>query len=259
MGPKASDSIQARLEPGHPFFAVIEEAYRQFGRKKPNDLEVCECCMDPQTRREFFNHPIRDLPLHDLREWYFAAADPGWVSQPLWQYLLPRILEVLAAGEPVSEISVEISLSRHTTGDPALWSAAQWAVLDQFQRRFLERAMIPANPSAGRLAHLRLDDALCMFRLSGWPLLDLIAQVTAMPGLALAERLWHDWCGDFWPGYGAIALTSFWPAGDNTLVHDFYTSLALQERMEALVLAEDAAPLVAEHALAVMQVIADNR
>lgn len=232
MTGKLPDPIEAIVQSGHPFFELIEEAYRVFAYPKPKSTEVCErCCMDPKIEADFFNPQIRNLPLSYVRDWYFAAYDPNGVAKETWAYLLPRILEILAAGEDVATFGIEVSLCRHDTGNPGNWSANEWSILDRFQREYLQTAIEQGSNS--------VDDVLCMFRRGGWPLHDLLDQVAAAPDANLAERFWRDWCHGLPQGDGSIWITAFWESHDNTAVFDFYTSPELYDRMEALALADD--------------------
>ena len=100
-----------------------------------------------------------------------------------------------------------------------------------------------------------LDDVLCMFRLGGWPMEDLLEQVAAFPDDVLAHRFWRDWCEHHVPGREAVWITPFWEAPDNTAAYDFYTSPEIHARMEALALADATDPELAAQASAVVGVI----
>jgi hypothetical protein len=247
MTSRPSAQAEAKLPPGHPFFDLIDEAYRVFAYPRPSSTEVCACCMDAKILADFFNPPIRDLPLGYVREWYFGAYEPSGVAKGTWGYLLPRLLEILAAGEDVSPMGIEVSLNRFETGNPAHWSKAEWGILDRFQRLFLQ-----AYVEQGKDC---LDDAICMFRLAGWPLADLLDQVASIPDDKLALRLWSDWCRHGPSGYPNIWITAFWENSDNSAVFEFYTSRAMYERMEALALADDVDPALAVMAAAVAELI----
>ncbi len=94
------DKATGKIGPDHPFFELIEEAYRVFESPKPTETGVCvKCCMDGKIEADFFTPPIRDMPLHYIQDWYHGAYDPEGVPKAVWEYLLPRILELLAGGE----------------------------------------------------------------------------------------------------------------------------------------------------------------
>lgn len=247
MSRKQQKPLKAKIASDHPFFEIIEDAYRVFDYETPTSIEVCEgCCMDADIEADFFNPPIRELPLHYLRDWFFAACDPKGISKRTWGYLLPRILEVLAMDDDPANVGLEVSLNRFQTGVRENWSDEEWDVLDRFQRAYLDR-------EARRETEF-LDDTLCMFGLAGWPLDDLFGHVLALPDEVLARRFWHDWC----IGRPSIWITAFWEAPGNTLAFEFYTSRELYGRMEKLALDDATAPELAEKALAVGSVILAN-
>lgn len=240
--------IQAKLAPDDPWFDLIEEAYCVFDYPKPTSTEVCiRCCMTPEIEDDFFNPQIRELPLQYVQDWFGAAYDPPEIAKGTWAYLLPRILEILAAGEDPASVGIEVSLRRFETGNRAKWSLKEWEVLDRFQRDFLRRKV-----ESGRDA---LDDVLCMFRLAGWPLTDLLDQVDSVPTPLLAERLWRDWCAGCGPGREDVWITAFWESPDNSKVYEFYTSLIMRDRFSSLALSDDVDRELAEKAMAVAAVI----
>jgi hypothetical protein len=240
-------SLKAKISPGHPFFEIIEDAYRVFEYPKPKSIEVCErCCMDANIDADFFNPPVRELPLEYVQDWFFASCDPNGIAKETWAYLLPRILEILASGKEVSNVGVEVSLNRFDTGNPENWSNEEWDVLDRFQRKFLDRAIDQDQDF--------LDDFVCMFRLAGWSLDELLNQVAAASDARLARRFWNDWCR--WaPGRESIWITAFWKGPDNATVFDFYSSRMLHDRMTALALADSTEADLAAKAFAVASVI----
>lgn len=234
------------MPPGHPFYDLIEESYRVFARPKPQDVDVCtECCMSKAMAADFFRPDIAELPLEYLTEWFGAACATEGVRQDIWTYLLPRTLEVLAAGVEPNYVGVEISLSRFDTGNPAHWSHEQWNVLDRFQRQFLQTVTSRYHS---------LDDTLCMFRLGGWQLSDLLAQVLAMPEDEIVGRLWQDWC-DGYDAYGCVWKSAFWKKDDEASVSAFYKSDALRDRIEAIALCDSIPTALAKKASDLFSVI----
>lgn len=237
--------LKAKVAIGHPFFDIIEEAYQVFNYPKPRSTEVCRnCCMDSKIEADFFNPPIRQMPLGYIQDWYQAAYDPKiGVAKATWAYLLPRILEILAADEDVATCALEVSLGRFETGNRSNWSAKEWAVLDRFQRMFLQHRIENGSDE--------LDSVLCMFKRGGWPLDALMAQLKAAPSEALALRLWRDWRSWQAPGMERIGLTPFWESNETEVMLEFYTSDALYEKMEALALDDGTDPQIAAKASAV--------
>jgi hypothetical protein len=199
--------------------------------------------MDSKIEADFFNPPIRQMPLEYVRDWYSAAYEENGVAKSTWAYLLPRLLEILATGEELSYNGIEISLSRFETGNPVNWSAMEWAVLDRFQRMFLQHRIENGSDE--------LDSVLCMFKRGGWPLDALMAQLEAAPNEVLALRLWRDWRSWQAPGMERIGLTPFWESNETAAMLEFYTSDRLYEKMEALALDDCTDPELAAKASAV--------
>ena len=248
MNRKQQKPLKAKVSPDHMFYDIIGDAYRVFAYPKPTSIEVCRgCCMDASIEADFFNPPIEELPLHYIQDWYFAAYEPKGVAKATWGYLLPRILEILAVGEDVSNVAKEVSLNRFDTGNPEKWSTEEWQVLDQFQRMFLQREIERQSDF--------LDDTICMLRLAGWSLQDLLDQVASTPDDKLAQRLWNDWCNNCVQGHESVWITAFWEDADRITVFDFYTSQSMRDRMEALALADDTEAALAAKASAIVSVI----
>lgn len=213
-----------------PYYSVIKKAYRVFKYPKPVETGVCEnCCMDRKIEKDFYNPDIQDLPLFYLQNWYQGAHEYP-LAKSIWGYLLPRILEVLAAGEEVSMIALEISLNRFPTGDRSMWSEEEWAVLDRFQRLYLAQTICQTDlPN-------ELDEVVCMFGIAKWPLESLFAQVLEFENEVLVSKLWRDWCSF---GVGYFPSTAFWGKEHKSEALAFYTARPLYNRMVAYGMAED--------------------
>lgn len=250
MSRKKQKPLKAKITADHSFFDIITEAYRVFAHYKPVDIGVCEgCCMYREIEADFFNPNIKELPLHYIRDWYFAAYDPETgVPKSTWGYLLPRVLEILALGEEVSSNGIEVSLNRFQTGDSKNWTAGEWQVLDNFQRLFIKREIEGDTENY-------LDDAVCMFGLGGWSLDELFEQVLSYDAEVLAQKFWKDWCEGVRPGRESIWITAFWEDAGEAAALNFYTSEALRNKMETLAFADGVDPEIAAKALAVTEVI----
>lgn len=153
----------------------------------------------------------------------------------------------MAAGEDVATCALEVSLGRFETGNPSNWSAKEWAVLDRFQRLFLQYHTVNTKEY--------IDDVICMFALGGWKLDDLLRQVEAVPSEHLAACLWYDWAGRCASGMENIWITAFWEREDAARMLAFYTSDALYEKMEVLALDDRTDPALADKASAVASII----
>jgi len=254
MKNRAPSSAGAKIAANNPLHDVVAEAYRVFDTPEPASIEVCTgCCMNPDIEADFFNPAIEDLLLAYVRDWFFAAYDLPAIARETWAYLLPRILEILASGEDVASVGLEVSLQRFETGNREHWSAQQWAVLDAFQRQYLDLQLKQKGPFAG--SGDPIDDVLCMFALGGWPVEALTAQLLSADAEVLARRLHHDWSLDHYRESGAIWITAFWEAAERDAVWAFYTSQVLHDRMAELAMHDATEPWLAEMAYRVASVI----
>lgn len=213
---------------------VIADAWRVFDLPKPATTGVCvNCCMDPGIEADFLNHPARDLPLSYIRDWFFAAfTDDLGFAQMGW--LLPRILELLAAGEEVVYTGNEVALARlPRTGFPENWPAPAVAIVNRFARGFLSLRIAEQSRD--------LDMWLCMFGEGGVEMPPLLALLDELDDAALADLLHANWFEGSWSG---IPFDAFWsrePA--RSQVWAWYTSAELDDRMARAGLAGNAKAL----------------
>ncbi len=242
MARKQTKPLKAKVSESSPFYGIIQDAYRVFACDTPSDIGVLQWEMETEIAADFFNPSIAELPLHYLRDWFWAITEPTF-SQHIWKYLLPRVLEVLACGEDLDSSGTEVSLRRFPTGERSNWNDAEWDVLDRFQRLYLLQAA-ESNTEY-------LDDVLCMFGIAQWPLDDLLTQVFDLPDTVLVPRLWTDWC----TGRPCIWINAFWERDESETVFNFYSSRDMYNRMERLGLSEDFPLEMAHKARAVADVI----
>ena len=230
-----------KVDADSPFYELIQEAYRVF-KQSPTEHGVCECCMYPEIRKDFFNHGQADIPLSYINDWFFAAADIP-LNKDKWRFVLPRILEVLASGEePSSSIGIEVSLSRFATGDKKNWSEQEWAILDKFQRLFFTHFETVYDDC--------LDDIVCMFSIGGWSTESLFDQLYKLPIEKLVNYLWRDWCSYPNPN---IWITPFWD--NESIPWQFYTSDKLLDKITEYALNSKTPPELSEKAMAVSDLI----
>ncbi len=229
-------SLNGKVEIGNPFYDLIQRAYHVFNQA-PTEHGVCDCCMYPEIRKDFFNHGQANLPLNYIQDWFFAAAEIP-MKKSSWRFVLPRTLEILASGQEPSNTGIEVSLSRFETGDPNNWSSEEWAVLDEFQKLFLTRFDLVYDEF--------LDDIICMFATAGWKIESLFTQVFEWPTEKLVKQLWKDWCNypnpDIW-------ITAFW--SDDAAPKNFYCSKELIEKITSYALDESTPSELSEKAIAV--------
>lgn len=122
--------------------AIVEEAYRVFGRYKLADtLTVCHCnvCMTADVERELIKTPLRQIPSLTLAEYTNSAHD--WDDGPVareMRYFLPRYFELIAAYDPPDNIGLDICLRRIGRGGwRSKWPAEEEQLIDRFLDAFL--------------------------------------------------------------------------------------------------------------------------
>ena len=157
--------LRGKVDKENLFYDLIQEAYVVFSQP-PTEHRVCDCCMCPKIRKDFFNHKQKDIPLDYINDWFFAAADIP-LSKDKWRFVLPRILEALACCEEPSTTGIEVSLSRFSTGDKKNWNDEEWSVLDKFQRLYLSHSHSHSHSHSEQVYDDNIDDIICMFANAG--------------------------------------------------------------------------------------------
>jgi len=119
---------------------AIRRAYDVFGgHKAPNGpLNVCTaCCMPEELEREMRTLPLRMLTARHFYEYCTGAM--GDLVQPAAEvrHLLPRWLEVVAAGEETHH-SIELTLDRVGRCPEGSFTAEEVGVLDEFMRAYFD-------------------------------------------------------------------------------------------------------------------------
>lgn len=214
--------------------AAIDAAWRVFDSPAPATTGVCEhCCMDPRIEADFLQRKARDLPSDHVRDWYLAThADTIGHTHVAW--FLPRVLEMLAAGEVVASVGEEVVFQRlPLTGFPDRWPDRQVAAINRFALAYLERKLA-AEPSLG---WGQLDRLLCMFGEGGIDIRPLLRRLDALSDADLAALLYRTW---FHAQRGSIPFDAFWsrePA--RSMAWNWYTSPDLMDRMERAAMAGD--------------------
>lgn len=207
--------------------AAIAAAWREFDLPAPATTGVCQgCCMDPAIEADFLKRKARDLPDAYIRDWYYAAHDDG-ISFAHVAWVLPRVMEMLAAGKTVAAVGNEVALRRlPLTGFPDRWPDRHVAVVNAFALAYVDALVhgrLP-NGAAG------LDATLCMFGEGGVDIRPLLALLEALPDRDLVKVLDREWVFN---GASAVRHNAFWseePA--RTLAWEWFISEDLRHRME---------------------------
>jgi hypothetical protein len=77
---------------------AIERLYEVYGRvPRPDRVEGCPHCVDPDEDRRLLARPVRELPAETLERYAFKAITT-WGGVAEFRYFLPRLVELAVAG-----------------------------------------------------------------------------------------------------------------------------------------------------------------
>lgn len=173
---------------------VVEDAYKAFRHAPPAyPLDVClGCCMDVALEKEMREKPLRELSDRHFYE-YNTSAKSG--EQPAGEllYLLPRMLELVAAGEELHH-STELFLDRVGRCPAGTFDAAQRHVLDRFALGLFAQAL-----DAERTWDREPLSLLLMFDIGGIDVAPLLALWAERETPESIVHYVHDTYWDFWP------------------------------------------------------------
>lgn len=170
-------TITNQPELSAPVRGAVEKLYAVF---KPyaapqHMLDVCtHCCMDAELEVEMRKLPLRQLTARHFYQYNGSAkSDPQPVDEI--KYLLPRMLELLAAGAEIHH-STELFLDRLGNCPADAFSPAEYAAINAFALAYFAHGL-NQHPwqSAGRHPVDETFVALLMFDIGGvdlQPLLD---------------------------------------------------------------------------------------
>lgn len=219
-------------EPLAELSALVEEGYRLFKAPPPANHGCCvNCCMYPEVEERLLKWPVREIPLHDLKDWYFAASDNPFPA-PTMKWILPRVLDFLAQGEGIASVGTEVVLQRlKASGFPQDWPEYAGDFMARYATALL--AAVATAPDAfkdGPYNPFSLDELLCMFGTGGVDLRPALTRLDALPTGRLAAAMASDWVlmgPDIW-------VNAFWESGPaKDLVFGWLASDPMLERMLA--------------------------
>lgn len=207
--------------------AAIDAAWRVFDMPAPATTGVCQhCCMEPEIEADFLKRTARDLPAHYVRDWYEGAYDAS-IQHDHVAWFLPRVMEMLAAGDEVTQIGNEVAFARlPLTGFPDRWPEGEVRAVRDFAQAYFNALIHSDLP---RTAH-DIDTALCMFGKARLDLAPFLTLLDRLPDAKLVENLKRLWV---WNGKGRVWFTAFWDREpERAVAWNWYTSEALRDRME---------------------------
>ncbi len=177
---------------------AVRRAYEAFGgQKAPNGpLNVCTaCCMPEALEREMRTLPLRKLTSRHYFEYCNGAM--GDLVQPAEEirYLLPRWLEVLAAGEETHH-SVELTLDRVGRCPAGSFTPKKVSILNEFMLAYFDHHL---NSGAWRSGLTDPLSLLVMADIGGLALHPLLHHWTAHPGPLSTVQFVQSTYWGFWP------------------------------------------------------------
>jgi hypothetical protein len=161
--------------------AILAALYDRAPDRVGSGLEVCHCpvCMTEETRQAIIATPVRALSADLIREYSNSAHGVPTDLDDL-RALLPRYLELLAAGEAVDYNEVGCALQRFGDANaalPDLWDAQERALLALYARRVLAQA-IAGHETAAPATGCPVEMAVIL-AVGGWPPADLTEALDA--------------------------------------------------------------------------------
>ena len=185
--------------------------------------------MHPEVEARLLNWPVREIPLDDLRDWYFAASDNPF-PRPVMKWFLPRILELIADGRELASVGHEVALRRlHDSGFPADWPDAAVDLVNRFAVTLAVTTVVCPKTAAHPIEdRATLDETLCLLGQGGVDMALVLAKLDTLPTEVLAGAFGRDWA---LMGH-EISINAFWESGPaKDMVLGWYTSDAMFERM----------------------------
>lgn len=174
---------------------VVQRAYDVFGAYAApgHPLNVCtHCCMPEALEREMRTLPLRELGAHHFREYCTGAKSTRSQAADEVKYLLPRWLELLAAGEQLHH-SVELVLDRVGLCPPEAFSQQEMAVLDAYMLAYFDCCL---DGESGDPLEL-----LIMADLAGVRVAPLLRHWTCHPGVEATVHFVDSTYWGFWPAH----------------------------------------------------------
>lgn len=233
-----------RVARGDPFFRMIEEAYRLLERPAPRHVPGCVCtlCADGCRSRRLSGRAARDWAAEDVHDWCARAsgqADPSGggaevvsrTDRAVFRFLLPRVLEIVAAGDGARDPGLELAWKLFQPARGTAVEAGRTALFDRFAALLLDRSI--HDPDWSR----DLFETMHFLASGGWSLRPLLRQAVADPDLPAA--LARSW------GRANRRSTLFpgkWPAGAAAALSKTFVSPLMTERLMNFAMAEGTSP-----------------
>lgn len=157
---------------------AVERLYTVFkGYEAPHGvLDVCTaCCMNEELEREMRRLPLRKLTKEHFYQYNDSAKSAVQPADEI-KYLVPRMLELLAAGEEIHH-STELALQRIGNCEAGAFTGQERAAIDAFAMAyFVELLSRHAWQMNGGAGGDEIFEVLLMFDMGGIALKPLLAR-----------------------------------------------------------------------------------
>jgi hypothetical protein len=228
-----------RLAHGDPLHRLVERSYRAFDRPAPRHVPGCGCafCTDRATARMLAGRTARDWTAEEVRGWIerVARVEPGRTGlqvasrtdRAVFRFLLPRMLELLAAGAMPDDPATSTVFAQFEPGRLAASGPGARAIMPRFAALLLDRALHDPDWPLDVVSCLRL------LAIGGWALPSLVHQALSDPDLpASLARAWSrtQRTDALFPGA--------WPTGSLPVLRAAFITPFMVERMMNFAMAE---------------------
>ncbi len=177
---------------------AVRRAYDLFGRYKApsGPLNVCTaCCMPEELEREMRTVPLRMLTARHFYEYSTGAMGDLVQSVTEVRYLLPRWLELVAAGEETHH-SIELTFDRVGRCPEGSFTAEEAGVLNEFMLAYFDHHLCGAGRCGCGSDPLSL---LIMADAGGLAVQPLLQHWLEHPGPVSTAQFVRNTYWDVWP------------------------------------------------------------
>ncbi|GGN05827.1 hypothetical protein GCM10011609_51460 [Lentzea pudingi] len=96
---------------------MIERLYDVFAMPRPRVVEFCDHCVTPEAVAPFTTVPLRELTSDQVGRFWLKSGTIG--DDDFVRYLLPRVMELIAAGELEADFFwLRLVAEAYAKGDP---------------------------------------------------------------------------------------------------------------------------------------------
>ncbi|MFS8104804.1 hypothetical protein LFM09_47655 [Lentzea alba] len=103
---------------------MIERLYQVFATPRPSVVDFCDHCVKPEDVAPFTTVPLRQLTSDQVEKFWLKSGTIG--DETFVRYLIPRVLDLIAAGELDPDFFwLRLVSEAYANGDPREQSAVR--------------------------------------------------------------------------------------------------------------------------------------